>query len=474
MKNQLLMVVNNILAVVNRYISHGYERNNRRELAECYMSLAMLHDNFKHDSIGQSSLEYVLNKIANRICYIEFFQYYNCFYYLPNNVYDKDAGELSLNIASANINIACFRCNIHASKLFGFSLHSSEDCYFFERGERIFKAVSNFIKYPFDFNVEPFLYLVLNYYQAVKDYSVCGQTTYSELARKRESDAQSLFSKLKSVPIVLQAFRNNPSLKMFWNTTVPESFVVDSSEFALPHLLNIKELWYTLSFYEVDSAVTDKCFKERFADFIALSNNTIEMSLIARLICKSLNYTGDSDFTEQSKRISHYDWEEWNYTNIGRFFAHYEDIRNVECSQEDVSKLYAMNDGELRGRVAACMQNIDGNILDRQSKKAHGVWEISDLETEYIQNGELYHLCMPFKSGLEISGSTVGENYFYQVVKPFTYFGTHCVVVFVTAKKCSQVFENSVQRMRSQCPKWQIEIIQEEQLCKLLKLNGQL
>lgn len=184
--------------------------------------------------------------------------------------------------------------------------------------------------------------------------------------------------------------------------------------------------------------------------------------------------SGDTDFTEQSKSIAHYDWDDGSYTNIGRFFAHYDRIQSAECTRENLTELFKMDDGELRRKVAACMQNVDGNILDRQSKKPHGVWEISDLEIEYAQNGEIYHLCMPFKSGREIDSSTVSESYLYQVIKPFTYFGTHCVVIFITAKKCSQSFENSIQRMRAQCPKWQIEVIQEEQLCKLLKLNGQL
>ena len=474
MKNRLITVVNNILSVVNHYLSCEYIQNGRRELAECYMALAMLHDNFYLDSISKSSVEYVLNKIANKICYIEFYKYYNCFYYLPNNVYDKDAEELSRHISVANINIASFKCNIHASKLFGFSLDSSDNSYFFERGNRIFKAISNFIRFPFDFNIEPFLYLILNYYQTVKDYLVCGETTYIKIAKERIEDAENTFNNLKNSPIVLRALQNNLALQMFWNTTVPKNFTVNLPDFTLPQRLGRKDLWCLFSFYDIDPVVSDKYFMARQADILALSTNAVEASLIVRIICKLLINSGDFDLIEQSMRISHYDWDDGSYTNIGRFFTHYEDIRNAKCTQEDLAKLYAMDDSELRRKVASCMKNINGNVLDRQSKKAHGVCEISDLEIEYMQNGKLYHLCMPFKSGREIGGSSVSESYFYQVIKPFTYFGTHCVVVFITAKKCSQAFENTIQRMRAQCPKWQIEIIQEEQLGKLLKLNGQL
>ena len=72
----------------------------------------------------------------------------------------------------------------------------------------------------------------------------------------------------------------------------------------------------------------------------------------------------------------------------------------------------------------------------------------------------------------EITTNTVSEKYAYQIYKPFSHFGNQCIVVFITAKKCSQGLETYIQRMSLQNKQWKVYIIQEIQLCKLLKANN--
>ena len=132
-----------------------------------------------------------------------------------------------------------------------------------------------------------------------------------------------------------------------------------------------------------------------------------------------------------------------------------------------------LDDSALRHKVAACMQNVDENELERQISKPHGALEISDLDIKFFEESQLKYLCMPFKTGREIS-RTMDESYMYQLLKPFSHFGDNCFVVLITARKCSQGLETYIQRMSIKQPSWRIDVIQHEQLCKLLKANSQI
>jgi hypothetical protein len=120
-----------------------------------------------------------------------------------------------------------------------------------------------------------------------------------------------------------------------------------------------------------------------------------------------------------------------------------------------------------------CLQNVDQNELSRQLQKPHGALEISDLDLSFTEGDVRKFLCMPFKTGREITKSSVAVEYFYQIIRPFAHFGSQCFVVFVTAKRCSQALETLIQQMSIQLPSWRIDIIQEQQLIQLLKANNQ-
>lgn len=66
------------------------------------------------------------------------------------------------------------------------------------------------------------------------------------------------------------------------------------------------------------------------------------------------------------------------------------------------------------------------------------------------------------------------ESYMYQLIKPFSHFGDNCFVVLIAARKCSQGLETYIQRMSIKQPSWRVDVIQHEQLCKLLKANSQI
>jgi hypothetical protein len=116
--------------------------------------------------------------------------------------------------------------------------------------------------------------------------------------------------------------------------------------------------------------------------------------------------------------------------------------------------------------------NIPTNEIEREMKKPHGVFEISDMELKIKVNGDMGYLCMPFKTGQEIKSGSVSVDVFYQLLRPFFHF-SNCAVVFITAKSCSQNLLNEIKRANEKYS-FAIEVIENEQLAKLLKLNGQL
>ena len=94
------------------------------------------------------------------------------------------------------------------------------------------------------------------------------------------------------------------------------------------------------------------------------------------------------------------------------------------------------------------------------------------MEVPIMYGGKKYYLCMPFKSGVEIKSKTVPVEMAYQIVRPFVEFRS-CVVVLVTAKKCSENLMNYIKKIKDSLG-WPIEVIEENVLAALLIMNGEL
>lgn len=88
------------------------------------------------------------------------------------------------------------------------------------------------------------------------------------------------------------------------------------------------------------------------------------------------------------------------------------------------------------------------------------------------QNGETYYMCIPVKSGVEIN-SKVKEEITYQVIRPFTYFGSKAIVVFISAKPATEAFYNYIKRAKANL-NFDIYVIAGVELAKVLKYNNQL
>jgi hypothetical protein len=120
--------------------------------------------------------------------------------------------------------------------------------------------------------------------------------------------------------------------------------------------------------------------------------------------------------------------------------------------------------------VSQLIIGVDPVILQREARKPHGGFEIADMELPLRLGDQEIRLCIPFKSGQEIKQNSVSEQIAYQIFRPFLHF-RNCAVVFITAKKCSQNLMNYIKRMRDQLG-WSIDVIEDQELAKLLKVNG--
>lgn len=146
---------------------------------------------------------------------------------------------------------------------------------------------------------------------------------------------------------------------------------------------------------------------------------------------------------------------------------------NIESvSTEQIASVQSMKDQDLRLKFSKTIKGVDQQILLREATKPHGSFEISDMEVPIQFQGRMIYLCIPFKTGVEIRENTVPINAIYQILRPFLEFNS-CVVIFVTAKKCSEQLMNYIKKMKNKM-NWPIEVIEERTLSALLLYNNQL
>ncbi len=476
MKKELIFNVNKLVDSADSLLKQeNTTRFVRKELSEIYLSLSLLNKNFNIDPLSKASLEYLMNRIVQKICYEGFFGYYMGFYYLPAKVYNKQADELSNEITLANINITCFRCLIDASDMLNFSLETSTNDYFFSRGDRVAGAIKNFISYPFDFDISSMIYLALNYYQTLCEYENCADTTYNEQVPELKQIYEDLFNSMINDDKFLSTLQHNKQLLSFWISVLPQNLKLDFELGDFPQTINNRHRWVLYSYFSIDNEKANSYFESIYEQIVSQPiYDIIGASLIVRIICYSLLKKDDIDISDYELHNVQIDNSNRIQKPLSFFFKNYNELHEQNCTNEDLDTLMSLDDSVLRHKVAACMQNVDKNELERQISKPHGTLEISDLDIKFFEDGNPKYLCMPFKTGREISKKSLDESYIYQLLKPFSHFGNSCFVVLITAKKCSQGLETYIERMSIREPSWRIEVIQHEQLCKLLKANHQI
>ncbi len=443
----------------------------RKETSEICLSLIHVYETCNLDEASKLSFEAIINEIQDVICSEQPIAYYCSFYNLPTAVYEHDHSKLSREIFASNSNISCFRCRIFICSLLGLDFDSSTDRYFYTRGEKIIKAISNFISYPFEFDYSSIIYLVLNYYQALLE-SLCINSINTIVVELIKSMV-SLLEKINA-SFLRKYILSDMSLLSFWNATVPVE--LKSDEINLPEnptAISTKQRWALISLYKTNYKKANEYFHLHYQRILGVhTTNSLTEAQNIRLICNAITSTSKVSSKNCLIVVNRYKNSSVKYP-LSYFFNGYHSASEVEVSDQDYAKLYSFDDSELRSRVALCMQNIDPSELSRQFTKPHGALEISDMDLSFIESSITKHLCMPFKTGREITGPSVPVEVAYQLFRPFVFFGSNCFVVFITAKPISQALEMFIQLLRNQLPYWKIDVIQQRFLIQLLKYNNQ-
>lgn len=159
------------------------------------------------------------------------------------------------------------------------------------------------------------------------------------------------------------------------------------------------------------------------------------------------------------------------------FPDYYANNTNIVITPTDLEKLYKLNDLKLRKKLGQILQKsnniakFEKDKLLQESTKPHSGYETSDIEVKIKGNSTgadediIVHFVI--KSGVEIKNS-VSDKWMSQIIKPFTHYYGKCVVIFLTAKRCSQPLIKQINLFKTK-NKYPIEILQDTNLCKILK-----
>lgn len=429
--------------------------------------------------IDRILIEKVFNKIAHIIYDEEALFYYSSFYYSYQNV-KSGVHEAQNHFIKANLDILAMRLKIRLIEIGVAKFGNSTDEYFLSRLERLIWG----IKYVFNKKCAdlyvPALYTATNLHQAL-----------IELFESKFIEENTIITKLKIVHnLLLETVKKSDIEKTIADSVQLNFFIIDQyrrfqviegqkpsynfSEFDFKSLDWIPQFrsLYSLSLHEPEKFTTLysqllKCWCKNFENMVPVS--------IIWLTSNITQYLKITNFNDQI--ILDLDYPASNLIDLDEvmltYFSAYRAIPDFTVAELDLDKLSKLNDDELRIRVGKSMINIDRVVVEREARKPHGVSEIADMEIPVkLQSGKTHYLCMPFKSALEIRQAKVPVDYSYQILRPFTFFD-NCIVVFISAKKCSQPLMNIIKQMREKF-NWPIGVLQHSELAALLKLNGYL
>lgn len=424
-------------------------------------------------------IERAFLKASNILYDDEALYYFSSFYYAYRNIKDSDLHEQQKVLIKTNLDTMAMLLKVLAVEKGFNTLGTSLDNCFFERIERFLWALQFIIdKEEVELYI-PGLYNVCNIHQTLISYLKSGDSKFTDLVERQ----------LKKLQSLLVLYNRNEKIKELLNENLQLQLFIESQNYLYSqlymqkytneiHLENIEllnneqKLRMLTSLFIINEELFIEKFELLIEDIIDTLNymNSLQKFLLLRVIGDYLVYKGekvqiDLNLVEHFESIDIVDYMTSTFNN-------YSLISETEVTEEDLFKLHSFNDQELRTKISEIILEADPAELLRESKKPHGVFEISDMEVKTRYKGRRLFLCMPFKSGKEIKSKSVPVEISYQIVRPFIEF-KKCVVVFITAKRCSENLTNYVKKLQDSLG-WPIGVIEERQLAALLKSNGKI
>lgn len=451
-----------------------------QKLSDCYFSLDSLsvHSNLPaHEKV---ILLRDCHKISDTIWFGSNLFYFSSFYYAYRTIKDSDEPEIQKHFQKMNLDITAMRLNVINKLNAKEDFDSSEDNCFFNRVERCNWAFQFIINNSKEELYAPALYCMCNLLQTL---FLCTANVQSQYYQSSITSIQQIIQTLLSFysnDDACNIINNNMSLSYFifdqvehYNTISTEKIdfqVCDINISSITRPTSLLRSLITISAY--DTVQFQSLFEEvypklidNFSNWSSISDKALLLQILS-IYSKNLNFKPDFELDI---------YEIMDTINIDDILdqVFYLDKINIDIVTDNhLQSLQSLKDNTLRKSVGNCMHGIRPEIIARESSKPHGSFEISDMEVPINYKGHQIHLCLPFKTGVEISEKTVPVNVAYQIVRPFTEFN-QCVVVFVTAKKCSENLMNQIKKLKDKMH-WPIAIIEERALAALLLMNNEL
>jgi len=373
------------------------------------------------------------------------------------------------------------------STVLGFNRHicgigGSTDDYFVERMPRVLWAIQYILKKRLNEIYLPSLYVLINLQQVLTEYIFCSDQQYKAKSKELLNDVQILMDQIIGTEegkhtlegnlqlntfLITQKIRTNNALGKQEDVAIPD--ITEIPELKTEHKLRILTSVFHLN-------------KEQFVNLFESNLSSLEgdiyrskpgLNNVLFLQCLSFYCYLKPQFSEIELNLNPLTNGKIDIvSNLKNIFNQYEESHKETITEDEMNLLLGYNDEVLRTKLSNTIIGVDKGVLERERQKPHGVFEIADMELRVRLNQESHFVCMPFKSGIEIKSPTVPETISYQIFRPFIHFDK-TIVIFVTAKRCSQNLMNYIKRMQDKLG-WAIAVIENEELAKLLKINGQL
>lgn len=408
--------------------------------------------------------------------------YFSNYYYAYANISKGDINSQQAAFIQINADTSTMLTTILGFNRSICDIGGSTDNYFVERMPRVLWALQFVLKKQLSEIYLPSIYVLINLEQALTEYLFCRDNQYKDKAKELLIEVDNLINQFRLKDEVNELLKSNTQLSLFFVTQLIRTNNVlgrnDETEIPqtkeIPQVKTENKLRILTSLFYLDKV----SFLTHFENELPEITNDIyrskpSISNFLFLQCLAFYCFLKPQFDNIELNLNPISKTKINLQESLRLiFNGYDDSNKETVSGAELNVLLGYNDETLREKVANTIIGVDKNTLDREKKKPHGVFEISDMELRVRLHQENYFLCMPFKSGIEIKTPTVPEAISYQIFRPFIHFDK-TIVIFVTAKRCSQNLMNYIKRMEDKLG-WGIAVLENEELAKLLKVNGQL
>ncbi|MGQ9820159.1 MAG: hypothetical protein ACUVQ1_09615 [Candidatus Kapaibacteriales bacterium] len=472
---------NELLNKVNECIAKGTQSNfESRFINEALVAIdKVLECNFllPHDRVLlEKTFRYGSDSVHERL------NYFSNYYYAYANISKGDINTQQSAFIQINADTSSMLTTILGFNRNICGIDGSTDNYFVERMPRVLWAIQFVLKKQLTEIYLPSMYILINLEQVLTEYIFCKDNQYKEKANELLIEIDNLSKQFRLKNEVNELLKSNTQLALFLATqTIRKNSILgrnEELEFSeiqeFPKIKCENKLRILTSLFYLDKEGFLTHFGKELPEIINdIYRSSPTISNFLFLQCLAFYSYLKPQFDNLELNLDPISKTKINLQeNLRLIFNRYDESNTETISEVELNLLLGYNDEILREKVANTIIGVDKNTLDREKKKPHRVFEISDMELRVRLHQGNYFLCMPFKSGIEIKTPTVPEVISYQIFRPFIHFDK-AIVIFVTAKRCSQNLMNYIKRMEDKLG-WGIAVLENEELAKLLKVNGQL